>query len=141
MCILKYLGKQLALITIGGILYGITELLFRGYTHWTMLIVGGLCFALIGLLNEGYNYDMPLIDQMAIAALIVTVVEFAAGLIVNVWLGWAVWDYSDMPFNFLGQICLPFSIAWIFLSIPAILIDDYIRYRVFGEDKPKYIIL
>jgi uncharacterized membrane protein len=33
-------------------------------------------------------------------------------------LGAAFWDYSDVPFNIHGRICLPFSVAWGLLSIP-----------------------
>ena len=33
-------------------------------------------------------------------------------------LGTAFWDYSDVPFNVHGRVCLPFSIAWGLLSIP-----------------------
>ena len=34
-------------------------------------------------------------------------------------LGWNVWDYSSMPLNLYGQICLPFSGLWFLLCIPA----------------------
>ena len=50
-----------------------------------------------------------------------------------------VWDYSNMPFNILGQICLPFTILWFFISILAIVLDDWIRYIMFDEEKPHYI--
>jgi uncharacterized membrane protein len=28
-----------------------------------------------------------------------------------------VWDYSDMPFNLLGQICPSFSLLWVGIAI------------------------
>lgn len=55
------------------------------------------------------------------------------------WLGLGIWDYSNMPFNILGQICLPFSLLWVVLSACAIVIDDYERYWFFGEEKPYYL--
>ena len=58
-----------------------------------------------------------------------------------VWLELEVWDYSNLPFNFMGQICLPFSFAWTLLSGVAIVVDDYLRYLLFGEEKPHYKIL
>ena len=76
-----------------------------------------------------------------IGAVVVTVLEFITGLVVNVWLGLNVWDYSDMPLNILGQICLPFSIAWIALSAIAIVLDDYLRYWLFKEEKPRYKLI
>ena len=103
-----------------------------------MFLVGGLCFWLIGLINEVIPWEMPLWQQCIIGAVIVTAVEFFAGCIINIWLGWQVWDYSGLPLNILGQICLPFSVLWVFLAAVGIILDDYLRYWLFGEDKPHY---
>ena len=70
--------------------------------------------------------------------LVVTGIEFVSGCIVNLWLGWNVWDYSHMPFNLLGQICLPFSLLWVLVSGIAVILDDYLRYWLFREEKPHY---
>ena len=75
---------------------------------------------------------------MFIGSTIITVLEFITGCIVNLWLGWNVWDYSNLPLNLLGQICLPFSILWYFISAIGIIIDDYIRYICFDEERPRY---
>lgn len=130
--------KALVLLCIGGLLYIGCELGFRGYSHWSMFLVGGLCFLCIGAINEMVPWEMPLWQQAVIGAAIVTVIEFIAGCILNIRMGWAVWDYSDMPFNVLGQICLPFTAIWLLLAIAAIILDDYLRYRLFGEEKPYY---
>ena len=130
--------RPLVLCSIGGLLYVLCELVFRGRSHWTMFIVGGLCFWLIGLINEVIPWEMPVWQQCIIGAVIITTVEFIAGCIINIWLGWQVWDYSGLPFNILGQVCLPFTVLWTFLSAVCIILDDYLRYRLFGEDKPHY---
>lgn len=130
--------RPLVLCSIGGLLYVLCELVFRGRSHWTMFVVGGLCFWLIGLINEVIPWNMPVWLQCIIGAVIITTVEFIAGCIINIWLGWQVWDYSGLPFNLLGQICLPFTVLWTFLSAVCIILDDYLRYRLFGEDKPHY---
>ena len=67
-----------------------------------------------------------------------TKVEFLFGLILNVWLGLHMWDYSNMPGNILGQICPQFTVLWFFLSALGIFLDDYIRWVFFGEEKPHY---
>lgn len=131
--------KPLILFGIGGFIYIAIELLWRGHTHWTMFLVGGICFLLIGYINEIFTFDMPLIKQMAISAIIITTVEFLAGLLVN--RTYSIWDYHDLPLNILGQICLPYSILWFLLSLPAIILDDYLRYWLFGEEKPHYKLL
>ena len=107
------------------------EILWRGHTHWSMGILGGLCFVLIGILDEIEDHP-PIVLQMLQGAVIVTVLEFIAGLILNIWLGLDIWDYSNMPFNIMGQVCLPFFIAWFFLSYPAIKLENLI-HRMRGE--------
>lgn len=44
--------KPFILFGIGGFLYYAIEILWRGYSHWTMFILGGLCFILVGFINE-----------------------------------------------------------------------------------------
>lgn len=91
-------------------------------------------FLILGELNEGLlEWDTPLILQGIIGSAIVTGAELATGMILNVWLGLGVWDYSGMPLNYKGQICLPFSILWIFVSIAAVVLDDWLRYWLFGR--------
>lgn len=112
------------------------ELMWRGRTHWTMFIVGGICFVLVGLVNEVFTWDMPLIRQQAISTVMITIVELLAGLLINC--NYTIWDYRNAPLNIMGQICLPYTILWFFLSCPAIILDDYLRYWIFGEEKPRY---
>lgn len=135
---MKVFSKEFILFIIGGLLYILIELSYRGHSHWTMFILGGLCFVLIGGINNYISWDMPVYEQMMIGSVIITMLEFICGCIVNLWLGWDVWDYSNMPYNVLGQICLPFSILWFFISLVAIVADDYIRYWLFDEEKPRY---
>ena len=89
----------------------------------------------------GNTFDIQNKKSLLIGAGIVTILELIVGIVVNVWLGLEVWDYSNLPFNFMGQICLPFSFAWTLLSGVAIVVDDYLRYWLFGEEKPHYKIL
>lgn len=138
---MRRLVKPSVLFVIGGLLYISIELLWRGRTHWTMFIVGGFCFLSVGLINEAFEWDMSLLKQMLISAIWITIVEADAGIILNGVYKLHIWDYSDMPFNFLGQICLPYTILWFFLSLPAIILDDYLRYWIFKEEKPRYKIL
>ena len=130
--------KHLILGTIGGLIYVLLELIWRGYSHWTMFLLGGTCFVLLGLINEILDWDTPLTLQMLIGCAVITALEFITGCVVNLWLGWNVWDYSDLKFNILGQISLFSSIGWYFISLVGITLDDWLRYRLFGEKKPHY---
>lgn len=131
----------LILFVIGGLSYNLVEILFRGYTYFSMFLLGGACFICIGLINEIFPWTMPLISQMFVSMLIVTLFEFIAGVILNIWLGLGVWDYSMLPYNLFGQVSLIFSIGWFFLSVIAIIADDYMRYYLFDEEKPRYKLL
>lgn len=135
---LKQVAKYFFLLNVGGTIYVTLECLWRGYSHWTMFILGGICFICLGLINEVLSWDTPLWKQMIIGGAIITVLEFITGCIVNLWLGWNVWDYSNTPLNILGQISVPSSIGWIFLSLVGIVLDDWLRYLLFHEDKPRY---
>ena len=132
--------RYILLFLLGGFSYCIIEILSRGYSHISMLIAGGLCFVLIGNLNRKRK-DLSLVSQMFLSTFIITGIELVTGLIVNVWLDLEVWDYSDLPYNFMGQICLLYTNVWFFLSVLGILLDDYTRYFLMGEEKPHYKIL
>lgn len=134
------LGKYLFLAWFGGSTYVTLEVLWRGYSHWTMLMLAATVFVVIGLLNEVWSWQTSLTLQVVTGTIVATVLEFVTGCVVNRWLGWAVWDYSNIPGNLLGQICPQYTAIWAILSLVAILLDDYIRWRFFGEEKPHYTL-
>ena len=134
---MKKIIKYLTLFLIGGAFYYALEVLFCGYSFPAMAVCGGLCFIICGVLNEK-DRCMPLVLQQLIAAFGITMIEFASGLILNVWLKLNMWDYSNMPGNIFGQICPEFTALWFFLSAVGIFLDDLIRWRIFGEEKPHY---
>lgn len=136
----KYMIKYIVLFLIGGVLFNLVEFLWRGYSFFEMTVVGGLCFVLIGGINELFPWDMALTSQMLLSAAAVTGVELVAGLIFNVWLGLGIWDYSDQCYQFMGQVCLLYFNLWFLLSAIGILLDDFIRWKFFGEEKPRYKI-
>ena len=87
---------------------------------------------------SGWLLTMPLIAAAAMGAVIVTFYEFFVGVVVNLRLGWDVWDYSAQPFNLFGQICLMFSALWFLLSIPAAWLCEAFRRRLDGETRELY---
>ena len=128
---MKKLLQHIVIAVIGGLTYMGIEILWRGHTHWTMGVLGGVCFVLIGLLDEWQDHP-PLWLQMVQGAVLVTALELITGLIVNRWLGWNVWDYSDMPGNLWGQVCPQFAAAWLVLSWAAVKLEN-LMHRWVGD--------
>lgn len=137
----RVIFKWSVLALAGGIIYILIELAVRGHTHWTMFLLGGVCFVGVGLLNEVCSREMPLPVQMLAGGVLITLCELVTGFMVNIELGWNVWDYSHKPYNYYGQICLEYSFYWVLLSAAAIILDDLLRYALFGGRKPHYRLI
>lgn len=135
---LLYVFEYLFLLILGGAIYYGIEVLWRGYSHIAMFFVGGMCFILIGLINEVIDWNMVFWKQMIIGDLCVLTLEFAFGVIFNIILKQNIWDYSNLPFNLFGQICLPFAILWLPIVAIAIVLDDWIKFLFFHGKKPQY---
>ena len=109
-------AKFVLVFLIGAVGYALIEIIWRGYTHPTMIAAGGICFLVFSLIAERMR-SLPLLIKAVTAAISVTAVELIFGLVFNVGLGMRVWDYSNMPLNLLGQICPTFSLLWCGLSL------------------------
>ena len=130
--------KYIFLFFLGGSIYYNIECLYRGWSHISMFAVGGMSLVLIGLTNELLEWDWYFEAQVLIGLVDVLIMEFVSGCIVNLWLKLNIWDYSNQPGNILGQICPLFALIWIPLIAIAILLDDCVRWFIFGEEKPRY---
>ncbi len=119
----------LTVFLLGGIAYGALELLWRGRTHWTMLLAGGASFLLMYLTATASG--LPPLGQYALSAALTTAVEFVTGAVVNVKLGWNVWDYSNRPANLYGQVCARYTFFWFMLSVPGCALARFLHASVF----------
>ena len=130
--------ENLILFLFGGAVYSLIEVMFRGYTHWSMTVTGGLCLVLMYRRFTSIPDD-PLMMKCLFGAVTITAMEFAAGCIVNLWLDWQVWDYSGMLFNLYGQICPLFSALWFLLTVPVVSVTGFFSRRfsmLKGERNP-----
>ena len=126
-------AESFFLLLAGGVLYYGLEVLWRGHSHISMAFCGALCLYLLYHMNTSLR-RIPFLLRALIGACIITAVEFVAGCVVNLWLGWNVWDYSHLPLQLLGQICFPYFILWFLLCIPICLLCFGIRRLVFEKD-------
>ncbi len=131
---MKRFKKYLLFFSIGAFGYGIIEILWRGHTHWSMLTLGGICFSFFGKLASALK-STCLLYKAVIATFFITLFEFIFGLIFNIILGKNIWDYSKVPFNFKGQICLLYSVYWWLLSLIFIPFADFINKRLQNAKK------
>ena len=113
--------KHCILFYTGGAAYMTLEFLWRGRSHGSMFLLGGLCFLLIGKLSALLK-RVPLAFQLVTSSVMITGLELATGLLVN--RDYSVWDYRTVNYNYLGQICLPFSLLWIPVSLLAMRLYD-----------------
>lgn len=133
--IAELLCEEFLMFLIGGALYYGLQLYANGSSDLMMIAVGGTCFIAITVLNETVlRWDMLYQTQCLVSGVILTVMEFIYGYILNIKLNMNVWDYSDMMFNFMGQICLKSSINWFVISGIAIGLDDLMMYFLFDHD-------
>lgn len=109
------MGKAAVIFLSGGALYTLTELLWRGHSHWSMGICGGLAFMLMYGIN---SLAIPRRRKWTLSAAGICTLEFYAGWLLNLRLGLSVWDYSALPGDLLGQICPLYALFWFLLSIP-----------------------
>lgn len=131
--------KTLTLFFCGGVLYYSIEIMWRGHSHVSMFLDGGVCFVLIGLMNEVVP-GLPLAVQAVLGASLIVFSELLVGSLVNLRLGLNVWDYSNQPMNYRGQVCLPFFLLWIPLAAFASVMDDTLRFWLFAEPWPPFTL-
>lgn len=135
---------SMLLWTWGGTVYFLLEVAYKTITghperiSWTMLVLAVLLTMPVERCGAELPWECPLWLQALTCAALVTVTEFAAGVVLNLWLCLDVWDYSDLPFNLLGQICPQYAIVWWGLCFLFIPVFDWLRYAVVGGNKPHY---
>ncbi len=126
---------------LGGSIYYSIELLFRGYSHWSMFVLGGICMAFFAFQGSAVAWSEPMWIQVIRCTIFVTACEFITGMIVNKWLQLNVWDYSNQPFHLYGQVCVSFACLFSGLCALGIPLSGYLLYWIFGENKPKYRVI
>ena len=116
--ILKIL-KHTILFYIGGMAYMFLEFAWRGRSHGTMFLLGGVCFLVLGQISRRLPVKNMAVKGLAGSAA-VTALELVTGLAVN--RDYRIWDYRQLPLQFRGQICLPYSLLWIPVCLGAMAV-------------------
>lgn len=128
---MQKLKEQLTVFATGAAGYPVIELIWRQSTHWSMALAGGTCLLLLYNLYGKFT-KLSLGMKCVLGSGVITAVEFVAGLLVNCWQNWNVWDYSCFKFHFMGQICLVYSVLWGLLCLPMSGLCKIMRKRLHG---------
>lgn len=141
----KFIGK-LGLFLSCGLIYCMIEILFRGWSHWSMFILAGfLGVFCIDSINNILSFDCDYLLQILISTVLTTIAEGISGIILNVWLQLNIWDYSKMTWGtfFYGQCNLIFCLGWtLIIGLFAIFYCDAYNYYILKiEPCPYYKIL
>ncbi len=110
----------------GAIGYGLIEVAWRGNTHWAMLLAGGICLRLLGPIGQKME-NAPLWRKCLAGGALITGVELLFGCVCNLWLHMDIWDYSNIPLNIGGQVCLLYSVFWGALSAAGMRLEKFLR--------------
>lgn len=138
---MRKVSEYIFLWALGGSIYYLLEMGFRGFSHWSMFVVGGLALCFCTYQGEAMHWTEGLWIQLIRSVVFVTALEFITGILVNKYFHLAVWDYSDQPFNLWGQICIPFMILFSGLLLLAIYLGGTLSYTLFDGEKPRFHVL
>ena len=128
----KGVKKFTVLLVLGGAVYSLIELIWRGRTHPSMALAGGLC--LYGLYAVRAKFTrLGTVASAAVGCAVITAVEFIFGCVCNVMLKLKVWDYSNLFCNLLGQICLVYTFLWFLLCFPAFGLCRLCKKHIFDR--------
>lgn len=135
----KNIFKNIILFITGFCIYITIEVLFRSYSYPLMGLVGGLSLILIDKINDYISWDLPLLLQMFIGGMEVTLLELLSGEFALHILNIRMWDYSNMWMSMCDDLICPlFSFFWILLAGVGILLADSINYYVIHEETRPY---
>jgi uncharacterized membrane protein len=131
-----YLFKEVFFKALTGqmVVFGFHYQALNGFTSLWMFPIGALCGILIGLVSEAKVFEkLPFSILYLVGAFLVLIIEFASGFVLNIVFKLNLWDYSKLPFNFLGQVCLLFGIFWYFITPFAVWMGKFLRWCLFDE--------
>lgn len=132
----RFIECLLVFLSVGAFYY-LLECAYKstyqsGCPHWTMFVLAGVVGLLAMLLNDKFTYEMDFLIQILFCTLLTTIFEYIVGILFNY--DYSICDYRNLYFQIDGQISLLFSCIWALMFSLAILILDYIEWKVFKYD-------
>lgn len=114
---MKRLLGRIGLFVSCGFIYYMIECFYRGYSDISMFILAGLLGVFcIDTPNNIWSFNLDYGLQVLISTIFCIIGEGITGLIINVWLGLNVWNYSNLWGTFFfGQCNVFFCVIWMLI--------------------------
>jgi len=80
---MKKAKTNLIIFSIGAFGYGLLEIIWRGYTHWSMLCAGGISFCGLSVIAEKFK-NIGKFWKSVLGGAVITSVEFVFGVIFKI---------------------------------------------------------
>ena len=130
--------RNIILFLIGFCAYITIEVLYRGFSYPLMGLCAGIAIVILDKINDLISWNVDVLWQCLFGALLITLMELIIGKMFLAGYLPVMWDYSSVPLNYQGIVCVPFSVVWMALSFVAIIVADAINYYVFKEKPVPY---
>lgn len=138
----KRLIPLLIIFNVSGIIYVCLEILWRGYSHWTMYLCAGICGLIMAAINDNwFSFETDFRIQVLASAISCTIMEFFFGITFNG--DFSIWDYRGVwgTLHILGdQVNILFIGMWVIISLFALPFLDWMEWKLGLEEKPYYRI-
>lgn len=82
----------------------------RGFCNGPICPIYGFGMLFVSLCLMPFRDNLPLLFILSL--LLTSFIEFITGFVLEKFFNQKWWDYSKMPFNIKGYVCLKFSVLW-----------------------------
>ncbi len=94
----------------------------RGFLNGPICPVYGICVVAVILILQGHNNS--LLKLYCMSVVVASAIEWIAGVVLEKLFHHRWWDYSGLPMNIQGFVCLPFSLAW---GVACVVVVKYLH--------------
>ena len=130
---------------IGFILETLYSIVTKGFFIWKKCFLFNLLCPVYGfgalaiILSTRYIREYKFLT-IFVGGIVATIVEYVVHYVYEEILGVSIWDYSDVPYNVNGRICLTFTFFWFILSgILVYWIHPYIEKNLTSIPKSLFL--
>lgn len=100
----------------------------RGFLNGAICPIYGVGVVIVVQILDPYAHQLGLLYVLSV--LLTTTLEWLTGFVLEKLFHHKWWDYSDIPFNLNGYVCIPFSAAWGLACVFVVRVVHPLIYKV-----------